>query len=216
MASILTYPRYPPSATWSCTRSRVFSAGTRVSTMPRGPKTAGSAPTRPFTPNSPPSWRQHAERRARARQDRGDDRGGGGAERVGPRRPQARGRASMRASCTCESTRAIAYPPIDASLQGTTNPAGGTPSTVSVTSRGEHSASIATIAVIADTRASGDEPIRRARRTYVSEAALLSRSGLRRPRKHHRRVAKVRGDAARASTGRRRRATRPRRRSGRQ
>ena len=46
-----SYPR--AFSTW--TRSRVFSAGTRVATMPCLDRIAGSTPTLPRAPNSPPS-----------------------------------------------------------------------------------------------------------------------------------------------------------------
>src|SRR3954469_18802437 len=43
-----------PRAVSSRTRSRVLSAGTRVWTMPREARSAGTAPIRLRTPNSPP------------------------------------------------------------------------------------------------------------------------------------------------------------------
>ena len=55
--------------------------------------------------------------------------------------------------------------------QGTTKDEGGAPSTVSITSRGEQPASSAVTATTEDTRASGDEPIRRRRSIPASVAA---------------------------------------------
>src|SRR5688572_31948464 len=88
----------------------------------------------------------------------------------GPGGQRGGSRAWRRESATCGNTACSGYPPIEASLQGTTNPVGGVPSTVSITSRGEQAASIATIAVTAETSASGAEPTRRRRSMPASIA----------------------------------------------
>ena len=73
----------------------------------------------------------------------------------------------MRRSCTCETTRSSAYPPIDASLHGITN-AGGLPSTATCTSAGEQRASMATIAHTAEENASDPEPMSRREAIRIS------------------------------------------------
>ena len=98
----------------------------------------------------------------------------------------------MRESWTCVRTRSSAWPPMDASLHGTTKPRGGAPSTVSPISVGEHCASIATIDFTAPDKASAAEPIRRSRRRCNSRAAASEQRRLRWPGEHDWRLAEVR------------------------
>ena len=138
------------------------------------------------TPNSPPRTVNTLYERRDACSNASTTLAAAAPSACGPGGQSRATRASMLRSCTWETTRSSAYPPIDASLHGTTNPstrsarsgrdAGGVPRTASETSFTEQRASMATMAATAEANASVAAPISRRAGTRASrdEASIKS------------------------------------------